>query len=100
MLNRMVRQLEIAGQELAPFIEFSGNVTPMGSKGKWRAKLLRLPQADEAIERIAHAVRNARDQNKIPFTLNWKEMVGRVDIDTSRKGLYVVYVEKMPKGAG
>lgn len=97
MLDRMVRQLEIAGQELAPFIEFSGSVTPMDSKGKWRAKLIPLPQADAALDAITQAVRNAPNPDRIPFTLNWKNMLGRVDLDRSNEELYVVHVEKMAK---
>lgn len=95
MLNRMVRQLEIAGQELAPFIQYSGSVRPLGSKGKWRAKLLRLPQADEVIDIIEDAVEKAPDPDMIPFKINWRDMLGRVEVDTSNKAVYIVYVEKM-----
>ena len=82
---------------MAPFIEFSGSITPWGSKGKWRAKLIRIPQSDEVIEIIVGAVDDAPDPDMIPCKINWRDTLGRVDVDTSNKWVYIVDVEEMTK---
>lgn len=100
-MARLIRQLEVAGQELAPFIEKAHPITPLGSEGKWHMRLIRLPEAEGPIAEIIKAVRSAKDPEAIPIRINFEDILGTIDIDTSVYGQFVVVVEKKtPQGVG
>lgn len=94
-MNGPIRQLEIAGQELAPFFSISRDITPFESLGKWEIRLIRREESDEAISIIQDAIRRAPDRTKIPVKKNFYNTVGEVEIDETKAQIYVVRFEDM-----
>lgn len=93
-----IRQLEIAGQELAPFLSASREVTPLDSRGKWVIYIIRRAESDEAVEIIRQAIRQAPDATHIPVKINFCMEVGEVEIDDSNQNVYAVHYEDRGEG--
>lgn len=93
-----IRQLEIAGQELAPFLSASREVTPLDSRGKWVVYLIRRAESDEAMEIIRQAIRQAPNASQIPVKMNFCMEIGEVEIDDSNREVYVVHYEDKGEG--
>lgn len=91
MMLRTICQLEIAGEEMAPYIVGAKGVTPIGSAGKWELALRRRSETDKALGTIWKAVSEAKDPERLPMRMNFDRIVGSVAFDPDS---YLLYVEK------
>lgn len=87
---RTVRQFEVAGHEIGPFITISEPIEDH-TKAIYFDKR---EESKEAADAIYRTIEEAADHERIPVKINWKNKVGSLSIDDSPQLVYrVVFVD-------
>lgn len=85
-----IRQLEVAGQELA-FFAFR---CERAGRHAWTLLCTRNKASDKAIAAVKQALEGIADRDRVPITYNWEEAYGSVEIDdVSNKYAYIIHFE-------
>lgn len=94
-MPRAVTQFEYAGQELAPHMGWSREVTPINSRGKWEILLVPRDECDQALAVMRRELRRAPNPNNVLVKMNFRDRWGKVEIDTDHQGFYLFHFEDL-----
>ncbi len=89
MTRRIIKQFEVAGQELGTFITLTEPIR----RYTWRIYFLRREESEVAVDIIKRAIDEAADPDRMPVKVNWKDKLGSVVIDDSDQEIFMLDFE-------